>query len=272
MTEDLEVKVRELVSRDKLEEAAKILSNEILKSESDGHNEVTALRGELTRLAGEYRRRLITHDEYTKHRTRLGYALLDLTDESTIINPRPENRIFLSYNHNDLDTACNLKNAIEERGFTVRIDSETMKPGSDIRSFILESIRQTDVTLCIISESSLLSGWVSVESLIALMDEELHNRRQFIACYLDDQFFAPEFRLKATELIDAKIESIDKLFPQYSEKHLDTTELNNDKARLIDLRNNLGKILKRIKESLSLDIRPSEFNRSIERIAELLQK
>lgn len=272
MNEKLEASLRDLISHDNFEEATKLLEFETMKSRSGLGKEITALRGELTRLKTEYRRRLITHDEYTKHRTRLGYALLDIASEGIDATHSTRNRVFLSYNHNDRDIAFKLKTAIEERGFTVRIDAEAMEPGADIRSFILESIRQTDITLCIISEKSLLSGWVSVESLIALTDEELHQKRRFIACYLDDEFFKPEFRLKATDLIDAKLEGIDKLFPQYREKRLDTTELNNDKSRLFDLRNNLGKVLKKIKESLSLDIRSTEFEQSIKRLGELLQR
>src|SRR5262249_3654386 len=82
----------------------------------------------------------------------------------------------------------------------------------------------------------------------------------------------PGFRLTATEQIDAKIHEIEELIPRYMEKKLDTSDLNSEKSRLYKLRNNLGDILQKLKDSLTLDIRESEFERSLARIVKSIEE
>ena len=61
-------------------------------------------------------------------------------------------------------------------------------------------------------------------------------------------------------------DEIDKLIPKYIKKRIDTNDLNNQKTRLFQLRNNLGDILLRLKESLCLDIRENKFEESVSKI------
>jgi hypothetical protein len=55
--------------------------------------------------------------------------------------------------------------------------------------------------------------------------------------------------------------------PEYNAKKIDTNDLNSQKTRLYKLLNELGDILQKLKVSLTLDIRESEFDRSLARIA-----
>jgi hypothetical protein len=48
--------------------------------------------------------------------------------------------VFVSYNHNDKETAIKVVEKLKENGFSTIIDIESMLPGSDIQSFIEDSI------------------------------------------------------------------------------------------------------------------------------------
>jgi hypothetical protein len=65
--------------------------------------------------------------------------------------------VFISYSKKDKAVAAKVKAVLEANGITVTIDSELMPAGSDIRAFIDKSIRETEVTLSIVSKRSLIS-------------------------------------------------------------------------------------------------------------------
>ena len=272
---DVRAAVEALVAADKLEDAAAALADAL----GDGHpelsEELVALRAGLTRSSRSHRRGLTDDDALERSRVKAGYALLGVLDDLERTPHGPvrstgSSRIFLSYNHGDGQEALRLRAALEERGLVVHIDLEAMAAGEDIRGFIERAIRATDATVCLVSNRSLASAWVAMETIDAFYAERFGGSRPFIACYLDDDFFQPRFRLECTEGIDAKIAEIDALIPEYVERRLDTNDLNSEKTRLYALRNHLGDILLRLKESLSLDVRGEELGPSVERIARTL--
>jgi len=181
-------------------------------------------------------------------------------------------KVFISYNHEDGEVADKLKAALEKRDILVIIDSVAMRAGGSIQEFIESSIRDADVTLSIVSNRSLLSAWVAMESVTAFYSEKLRGDKKFIACYIDDDFFRSDYRIKATRQIDSKIEEIDTQIPEYVALKIDPIDLNSEKSRLHDLRNNLGHILLNLKESLTLDIREPEFDRSLARIIKSIEE
>ncbi|MGE0102562.1 MAG: toll/interleukin-1 receptor domain-containing protein [Blastocatellales bacterium] len=174
--------------------------------------------------------------------------------------------VIISYNHGDSEVAEKLKVALEKNDIEVLIDNAAMYAGANIQQFIEDSIRNTDVTISLVSKRSLLSAWVAMESITAMYGEKLRDNKKFIHCYIDDDFFEPGYRLEANKTIDAQIDKIDKLIPEYIAGKLDPIDLNSEKSRLIKLRNNLGDILLKLKESLTLDIREPAFDESVSRI------
>ena len=174
--------------------------------------------------------------------------------------------VFLSYNHSDSEIAKKLKVALEQSGIGVQIDSENMQAGEKISHFIHRSIHDSNITLSLISNRSLLSAWVAMETTLTFYHEKSLRKKRFIACYIDDDFFQTDFRLRATKQIDAKISEIDKQLPKYSEAKIDTIDLNDEKTRLHRQRSNLGDFLARLKKSLTLDIRDENFEESVTKI------
>lgn len=271
--------IRKLVAADKLERAIDELGKSASDIDTNLCDQLISHQAALAKNKKDSRKGLIGPEEENKTRTRIRYAVLELLSEieqtgSHLAPPLPtENApsVFISYNHSDSDVAQELKKTLEQNGIAVRIDSDAMKAGEDIKSFIEKSIEETTITLSIVSNSSLLSAWVAMETINTFYLEKFKRDKKLIACYIDDDFFKPRFRLEATKKIDAKIQEIDELIPEYIENKLDTIDLNNEKSRLHQLRNNLGEILLHLKETLTLDIRNDQYDKSLGRIIETIK-
>jgi hypothetical protein len=181
---------------------------------------------------------------------------------------RQKPRVFISYNHDDSAAAFRIGEIVKRHDIEVILDRDDMLPGERISDFIRRSIRDCDVVVSIISTRSLLSAWVASETIGAISRNTWGEEVTLIACYLDDLWLQPEFRLRCTEQIDERLQRIEELFPQYAARRIDTADLNEEKTRLYDLRNNLGTILAALENSLCLDVRENLFNSSTERLVQ----
>jgi hypothetical protein len=283
---DFTSSIRALVAEGDLLRALDALAAKL--SASDLRDEASVLRASLARLEKEERRGLLSSGEAEIRRSRLSFSVLELlaagekslppepaaaialapsTPEPTPApTPPPRRSVFLSYSHADRSIALQVKSALEKHGFAPRIDLETFTAGENLTQAIERTIRQSDVTLSLVSSQSLLSAWVLVESIHTFHAEKLTGKK-FLAGYLDEAFFAPGFRLTATKQIDARIAELEQLAGQYAAERLDTNDLNEEKSRLYNLRNQLGTVLTRLKESVSVDLRAGQFEAGLERLA-----
>ena len=178
--------------------------------------------------------------------------------------------VFISYSEKDKDIAAKVKAVLEARGIIIKIDSESLVPGMDIRAFIDKSIRETDVTLSIVSKNSLLSDWVALETVDAFLAEKHLEGKMFIGCYVDEIFFDRTFVIKAVDKIDKEIKELEKLIRSDARKMLDPTNLQIQKMRKYNLRYKLPTILDRLNGSLTLDIREPELEKSVRRIIDVI--
>jgi hypothetical protein len=175
-------------------------------------------------------------------------------------------RVFISYTHDDTATALRLEALFVRHEIEVIIDTVSMTPGERITDFIDRSIRNCDVIVSLISSRGLVSPWVASEAIAGLARNRWGREVVLIACYLDDDWLRPEFRLECTHQIDERLRRIEELLAEYSAKRIDPADLNEEQSRLYDLRNNLGAILARFKNSLSLDVREGVFDASGKRL------
>jgi hypothetical protein len=145
--------------------------------------------------------------------------------KSTTQDIIPENPIvFISYNHGDSDVALKIHDALVAANIEVIIDREEMKAGADIKEFIENCIKESNVTLSLVSNKSLRSAWVAMETTNTFFLEAYAPNKKFIACFLDDDFFQSGFTLAAIEDIDKQIKENQALIPKYHEKMLDTRD------------------------------------------------
>jgi hypothetical protein len=181
-------------------------------------------------------------------------------------------KVFISYSQKDKEVAAKVKVALEAQGISVTIDSESMPAGGDIRTFIDKSIRETQVTLSIVSRSSLESDWVALESIESFTAEKYVQGKKFIAGYIDDQFLNPAFLIEAVRRIDLENDELGRLIVEGAALKVDTVDLQTIKSRKFKLRNNLSEILNRLRGSLVLDLREPEFEKSLKQIVAEIAK
>jgi hypothetical protein len=177
----------------------------------------------------------------------------------------PKN-VFISYNHEDAAVARRLRDALRAAGLRVAMDIDSMAPGERIQDFIERSITDSYAVISIVSTKSLLSSWVATETVSAFHRQKWADGKLFVGALLSDDFLRPEFRLECTRTIDERLQAIERLLPEYREKMIDPVDLNDEKTRLYDLRNNLGGILANLKGSLCLDLRDEHFAGSCQAI------
>jgi formylglycine-generating enzyme required for sulfatase activity len=179
-------------------------------------------------------------------------------------------KVFVSYNHEDSQVAVRVVAFLRKHNIEVTIDSAAMPPGGDIQGFIERSIRDTDVTLSIVSNKSLASGWVALESVTTFWFEKFERNKRFIPCYLDKDLFEDDYSNRVLPQINERLAQLDAQIEADKEKGGDPQHLQSQRTRLFELKKNLGKILLRLRDSLTLDIREEAFEPSLTRIVELL--
>jgi formylglycine-generating enzyme required for sulfatase activity len=182
------------------------------------------------------------------------------------------NKVFISYSHHDKAIADKLKKSLALNGITIIIDSEGMAAGENIQQFIEDSIRNSDVTLSIVSNKSIESAWVALESITTYWQEKFERGgRRLIPCYIDPDFLDDDYSLKIAPRIEQEIEKLEALIGQHAPIKLDPEHLQSKKTRLYDLRNNLPRILLRFRDSLTLDIREEKYDQSLKTIIETIK-
>lgn len=186
---------------------------------------------------------------------------IKLIDAQDLIEEEPS--VFLSYNHQDAAVALKIKEKLEKADIDVTIDREDMLAGENITDFIENSIYKSTVTISLVSNKSLTSAWVAMETIDSFLKAKYAPNKTLIACYLDEDFFDTNFTINAIESIDAQIKKNQKLLTEYHKKMLDTRDLNDQNSRLMVLRNNLDAIVNRFRESLCLDVRAHVFETSM---------
>ncbi len=177
--------------------------------------------------------------------------------------------VFLSYNHKDSASATKVKDYLRSRGIQVTIDSEAMRPGEDIASFINKCIREADVTLSLVSTNSLISAWVGMETMNTVVGEHIANK-QFIAVVIESSFYQLSFVRTAMETIDKRLAELKEELKYRIEHDLGFEDLQNERTRNNDLKNDLPKIVANLKNRLNVDIIDPNFDSGMERVAKAI--
>ncbi|ETR71725.1 MAG: hypothetical protein OMM_07932, partial [Candidatus Magnetoglobus multicellularis str. Araruama] len=138
------------------------------------------------------------------------------------------------------------------------IDIDSMKFGDDIQGFIERSVQSSDITLSVISENSLASPWVMLETLETFQQEDALKTLRFIPVVIDQSYQSANF---ATQLIDHIEKSIDLIVDEISrlsKKYMATDSLDLQKKRLVTLRSNIDLILLNLSQRFVADFSTNE--------------
>ena len=165
--------------------------------------------------------------------------------------------VFISYSSNDKSTAVWLREKLITSGISVILDSYSIPAASNLRKFILESLKNTHATVSIVSDNSLISDWVGLETKYSLVLQELNEHRKLIPCYLDDKLFKDNgYATKKQGILKTKLAEIGNCINDRIANNKSIADLTEPRDRLLELDSNLAHIIEYLRATNCIDIRP----------------
>lgn len=236
------------------------------------NSQLTAHAARLSDLSKKENMGMVSFENAHLTRNQIAYALIDLLGTMEMKAGARQKRVFISYNHKDAAIANLIKEHLVKAGIDVTIDSEAMGAGENIKTFIEKSVRDTETTLSIVSANSLLSAWVAMETLNTFGLELGQVTKKFIPCYIQPDFFDAAFTDKARLQLDEKIAGLASIIEARLKKGEDSLDVNDEYSRLIKLRNSLGEIIGRMRNSLCINISNDQLEANLPRIIQKINE
>ena len=147
-------------------------------------------------------------------------------------------KVFISYSRKDAEFVERLKTSLEAGKVGVTIDTDSLAFGDDLQEFVERSVRETDLTIAVISRNSLQSVWVIAEALETLMYEKVRGCKKYLPIYIDTSFLDDGLYLQIVEQIDASLATLKDLTVQGMDRQVGTAHLDQKRDCFISLRNN----------------------------------
>ena len=287
--------IKNLAARGKLSKAIE----EFLRGaayDDDLNNNAISLSGRQYRNEDQRQKKVLSNENYTIEQAQIQNALMYfLEDYNPPVEPEfdeadlnsgggetsggqddpsaNEPLVFISYSHSDTATAQKIKEALEAEEIEVLIDDEQLQAGENIGEFIKDMVRQSTVTLSLISEKSLLSRWVGMETILSLQRGTFFENKKFIACAVESKFFDDDF-------VDVCIDKIYEKIDEYNARR-EKRKARNSTASTIDLdsklrlyeklANEFPEIINQLNETLTLDVSGDNFEGSVKKIIETIK-
>ncbi|MGD1890815.1 MAG: COR domain-containing protein [Cyclobacteriaceae bacterium] len=196
----------------------------------------------------------------------------DLTTSELKPTNQKSMKVFLSYNHKDKVTANRIIDVLKKEGYPVFMDDVAMEAGENIESFINKGVRKSRITVLLVSEHSLQSGWVTSEIIKSLYDEKIRGEgERFIPVTITNIYRQEGYVDSALDKIEKKIQRINEKILNRRKQKRGSDEFDSQLARREDQRYYLPKIVKRLIESSTVDISGEKFAKGMKRVLERLE-
>lgn len=245
-------------SKQAIEEALIYLKERNL---NDLYDSVLQFKANITNVEKQNNIGIINQSEYNQSIAKINFGLLNVLGQIKEDVPT----VFISYNHRDSEMAQKIKKELITNGIDVTLDVESMPAGEDITTFILNSVKNTKITLSIVSRNSLLSAWVAMESILTIKGD-----KKFIPCYISDEFLSNTFADDALDEIDLKISELNAAIEKRKSRNHPTADLDSEMPRWTELQNNIDLLIDKLRNSNCIDLRGDKFNAGIKRVIEAI--
>jgi hypothetical protein len=257
-------KIQELIAAGKTEEALELLKN--------CTDEALLLMARFNGLKRQYNMGMIDFSDWTRTQNQINYAVLELADECKEDAGNTGKRsvsAFISYNHKDSSEMERVKGWLESNGVEVTVDVQDMRAGEEIESFIRSAFDKSRFVLSMVSQNSLMSGWVSKEFNTALV---LNNRTsRWIPVSLDKSVFEYEFYVEAMSDIEKMHDEMSARMIEALQKKMDLTPLQDEMSRLNSLKSTLGNTIAELKKVLIVDIAGPSFDQGMKKVLDSMK-
>ncbi len=265
--------IQELVGAGRLEEALALLA----KYSSDG----ILLKGQYASAKRENNMGLLDSDDWRRSVARITHSVLELA--RYVEAPEPfhngstlsyEPAIYIAYNQNDFAQATKIERYLIQHGIRNIKYLQGMSAGEDIGRLMANKTRNTNFFLPIFSANSLREGWEGLQDhLVAFCNTLIQSNT--IPLALDFSFAAPNFIEQEINRIDTELDDFDMqmLTPRLTQQLSNHSKIKE--TNLIGLRNNLPKIVQRLRNSKAIGIGGENFEagmgKTIETIHSLVE-
>lgn len=212
----------------------------------------------------------IRTDNFSEDATHLAHQIGKFYEKPPKKPLQERKSIFISYSTKNLNEAEKLRDDLKRNGFEVFIDKIDFKPGELIKNHIENFVRNSDVTISIISQESLYSTWVITEILRSFDKEKNSNQISFLACYLDKSFLSRDFADNLFDYVDSEIKDLTKRISNRLINMGNINEYAEDLDRYFEMKFHLDKIFKRLRTSVCIDISEDTYDQSLIKIIETL--
>jgi hypothetical protein len=179
-------------------------------------------------------------------------------------------KVFISYNHQDQSYAKAVKTQLNTAGYDVHIDFVEMYGGEDISSFIHRSISDTNITLLLVSENSLKSNWVGLETITTFYKEKIDIENRFLACKVDGYTDKQDWINDLTDTLKMKLTEKQKERTKREKNNLGTADIDSVIIRLRDLLHFSDRIKARLEGSRVIDLVGGNVVNNIEEVTRAL--
>ena len=170
--------------------------------------------------------------------------------------------VFISYSSIDIEIVERIEKRFFDEQIEVVRDEVSSHPGQKIEQFI-NTIKNVDCVLLIVSENSLQSPWVSKEIVTATQ-----NNKQFTPCYIDKSFLEDQFWEDLQHRIKDKVEEIGrKIIARGTDSVYDLVVEGNDWR---EFNNSLPIIKNELSRGVAKSLMSEDFENNISQVIEYI--
>jgi hypothetical protein len=203
-------------------------------------------------------------------------VLTHLTEEILLgIKSNQVSDVFISFYHEDKKIATALYDRLKKKKIKTNIYTESSVIGDQVMTYIRKAVKNSRITLALVSRKSILSGYVGVEIIGSIMLEEFSDEKKIFVCKLDETAFDADFLQEASKILNDRLTKLDSIISERIKSKLNYRNITDEKNRLLDLIQKLDLILEKLNQSVYSDLssNPSEadFDKLISEIKSTLK-
>lgn len=163
-------------------------------------------------------------------------------------------KVFISYSRKDAEFVEKLAQKIQNAGgIDITIDDKSLAFGDNLQDFVDHAVRDTDLTISVVSKHSLESAWVAQEFLETLMYEKVNEKKKLLPIYIDRSLFDNKYYLELLGKIEENIIELTQMTSEAVKHGGSSPNYDLQRARLHKLKSQLGDILAHLQNRLVAD-------------------
>lgn len=181
------------------------------------------------------------------------------------------NDVFISYSTKDQAAKDELCAFLDQHKISYWLDENDLEIGQDIGTNLKNSLREARYTLMLVSDNSLKSGWVGMEAMFRLMEEEVTDSTRLVCIVTDTAVFDIKYPIVLQQHFRKKRTEMEALRAEMLAEEGDTKVYDIEIHRLASV--NPGMLMEKIRNHLSVVLSdPARKQKDLEKLQKLLKK